>query len=175
MFMDRADFQKRAISIFTERKYCFSNFEESSRDRAKEWKTETAKLGSLCDFVRVTMQGVGSVHLVLFIYGDDLSGEAIIGKCRLISDALAVFKQFALRFCWSKQPVIANVFFIFENSDNAFNFRKSVQDHCKHFGFMNTKWVLPYGVDMSAKSVFGYKGLPAYAFKLAEIEARLFS
>lgn len=173
--MDKQDFQRRAISIFTGLNYHFHNFEAISPHEKEALERETAKLGELCNFIGIKIQGMGSVCLVLFVYSDDLTDEAIIGKCRLIRDGLSPFKKFALRFGWRKLPVMASVFFVFGSSEKAFHFRKSVQDHCKHHEILNTKSVLPFGIDVSAKSVWDYKGLPLHGFKLADIEARLFS
>jgi hypothetical protein len=106
---------------------------------------------------------------------DNLSDEAIIGKSHLIRDRLTPFKKFAMRIGWSKLTVSAKVFFVFSNSEKAFHFRKSVQAHCKHFALFNKIWVLPWGIDLAAKSVWAYQGLPLNWSKPADLEAKLFS
>ena len=146
----------------------FANFTD------EQVKPELVKIGALCDLTGIKLSAA-TVQLVLLVHSDDLTDEAVIGKCQLIKDRLASFKQFAMQIGWRKQPVMASVFFIFNNSEKAFHFRKSVQDHCKHHGFFNTNWVLPFGIDIYAKSVWDYKGLPLHRFKLKDIEAKLFS
>ena len=175
--MDEVELQRRIVSVFDGLKYRISDVEGIYQDdhRGAKWKTEIAELRGLCDYLGASLKGIGEVNLVLFVHADDLTDEAIIGKCHLIKDRLASFKQFALRFCWRKLPVTAKVFFIFRNSEQAFHFRTSVQDHCKQHNFSNTLCVLPFGIDVSAKSIWDYKGLPFHFLKLADIEAALFS
>ena len=203
--MDRTLFEARAISIFHDRKYVFYDELQQGGTLKKmsnshyagllalgalgglgaftinrsnvidsEVKAELVKLGALCDLIGINLSG-GNVSLVLFVHCDDLSDEAIIGKSHLIRDRLTPFKKFAMRIGWSKLTVIAKVFFVFSNSEKAFQFRKSVQAHCKHFSLFNKLWVLPWGVDLAAKSVWAYQGLPLNWLKPAELEAKLFS
>jgi hypothetical protein len=147
------------------------NFSSATND---EVKSELAKLGTLCDLIGVKLF-TGAVKLVLIVHCDDLSDEAVVGKSHLIRDRLNAFKKFAMRVGWSKMPVVANVFFVFGNSEKAFHFRQSVQEHCKQHTLFSKFFVLPWGVDLSAKSVWGYKGLPLLNFKPTDIEAKLFS
>jgi hypothetical protein len=203
--MDKTVFEMRAMSVFHNLKYVFYdeiqqgeiikklsvgnkaailatgalagfgafmfNFASFTDDQVKP---ELVKIGALCDLTGIKLSAA-TVQLVLLVYSDNLTDEALIGKCHLIKDRLASFKQFAMRMGWRKQPVMASVFFVFNNSEKAFRFRKSVQDHCKHHGFFNTNWVLPFGIDVSARSVWDYKGLPLHRFKLTDIETKLFS
>lgn len=138
-----------------------------------EVMTELKKLGGLCDLVGIQFSG-GGVQLVLFIQGDDYADETVIGKCQLIRDQLNSFKKFTMRINWTRMPVFASVFFIFEQSDKAFHFRQSVQEKCKHNALFSKIYVLPWGIDLSAKSVWAHKGLPFPLFKSADLEARLF-
>ena len=203
--MDKTLFETRAISIFNDRKYVFydelqkggtlkqmTNSQYAgllavgalvgfgafmiNRSSAidSEIKAELVKLGTLSDLIGINMSS-GAVWLALFVYGDDLSDEAIIGKCHLIRDRLASFKKFAMSIGWKKMPVSSRVFFVFGNTDKAFHFRKSVQEHCKHFALFNQLWVLPWGIDLAAKSVWAYQGLPINWLKPTDIEAELFS
>jgi hypothetical protein len=105
----------------------------------------------------------------------DLADETLIGKCQLIREGLISFKQFAWKIGWQRYPVFADVFFVFGSSEKAFHFRQSVQEHCKHFGVFKKTHVLPWGIDLSAKSVWAYKGWPPLHFKSADIESKLFS
>ena len=140
-----------------------------------EVKAELVKLASLCDFIGVRVSN-GGVQLVLFVHGDELTGEPIIGKCSLIKDSLNSFKKFTMRFGWVKKPVWANVFFIFGNSEKAFQFRQSVQDKCKHLPFFGKTFLLPWGVDLRAKSVWESQGLkPLQNHKATDLEAKFFS
>jgi hypothetical protein len=139
-----------------------------------EINTDIEKLSKLCDLIGINISS-GTVALVLFVYGDDLRDEAIVGKCQLIRHNLTALKKFALRIGWNKMPVSAKVFFVFSNSEKAFHFRQNVQDHCKHFAFFNKCWVLPWGIDLAGKSVWAYKGLPVNWLKPAEIESKIFS
>lgn len=203
--MDKTLFETRAISIFHDRKYVFYDELQQGGTLKKmtnsqyagllavgalvgygafminrsnaadsEVKAELVKLGELCDLIGINLAG-GSVHLVLFVHSDDLTDEATIGKCHLIRDRLTPFKKFAMRIGWSKLTVSATVFFVFSNSEKAFHFRKSVQEHCKHFALFNKVWVLPWGIDLAAKSVWAYRGLPVNWLKPADIEAKIFS
>jgi hypothetical protein len=174
--MDKNELQKKITGYYTGQKYRFSNVEEIHQD--ENWKRGVATVNNLCDYFGYKTAGIGSVHFVLFIHSDDLADEAAIGKCRLLLDALAIFRKYALRFGWRKQPVTANVFFIFNNSDKAFHFRKSVLDHCRftHNALLSNEWVLPFGIDVSARSVWGQKKLVSFGDnKFNEIEAALFS
>jgi hypothetical protein len=117
----------------------------------------------------------GVVQLVLFVHSDDLADEAIIGKCQLIRNQLNSFKKFSMRIGWTKMPVFASVFCVFDNSEKAFHFRQSVQANCKHYTLLSKFYVLPWGVDLSAKSVWAYKGWPPPHFKSADLEVKLFS
>lgn len=141
----------------------------------EEINTKVAKLATLCDLIGIQIS-TGVVRLVLFVHNNDLADEAVIGKCHLIRDSLTSFKQFSMRIGWAKYPVYADVFFIFTNSEKAFHFRQSVQEHCKHVEFFKKVYVLPWGIDLSAKSIWGYKGLlPLHNYKPADLEAKLFS
>lgn len=174
--MDKIELQKKIICYFTKKKYRFANVEEIHQD--DNWKRGVATLKSICDYFGYKTAGIGSVHLVLFIHSDDLTDETAIGKCRLLLDALALFKKYALRFGWRKLPVTASMFFIFNNSDKAFHFRKSVLDHCRftHNALLSNELVLPFGIDASAKSVWGQKRAISFGdYKFNEIEAALFS
>ncbi len=146
----------------------------SSKFTDDEVKAEITKLGKLCDLVGIRLS-TGWVRLALFVYADDLPYETVIGKCHLIRDRLTSFKQFAMSLGWAKYPVFADVFFIFADSRKAFHFRQSVQEHCKHYEFFKKIGVLPWGVDLAARSVWGYKGLPLSTLKSADIESKLFS
>jgi hypothetical protein len=203
--MDRTLFETRAVSIFHDRKYIFYDELQRGGTLKQmttghyagllaagalvglgafminrsnvvdgEVKAELVKLGELCDLIGINLAG-GSVFLVLFVYGDDLTDEGIIGKCQLIRDRLTPFKKFSMRIGWNKLPVSATVFFVFNNSEKAFHFRNSVQGHCKHFATFNQLWVLPWGIDLTAKSVWAHKGMPATWSKSADLEVKLFS
>jgi hypothetical protein len=203
--MDKTLFETRAISIFHDRKYVFYDELQQGGTLKKmsnshyaglvalgalggigafminrsnvidnEVKAELVKLGALCDLIGINLSG-GNVSLVLFVHSDDLTDESIVGKCHLIRDRLTPFKKFAMRIGWSKLTVSAKVFFVFSNSEKAFHFRKSVQEHCKHFALFNKVWVLPWGIDLAAKSVWAYQGLPLNWSKPADLEAKLFS
>lgn len=170
--MDKAPFEARAISVFHERKYVF--YDELQKGGDSEIKAELLKLRELCDLIGIDSSS-GGVNLVLFVYSDDLTDETIIGKCRLIRDKLSSFKKFSMRIGWNRLPVRATVFSVFTKSERAFHFRQCAQAHCKHFGLFNKLWVLPWGIDLAAKSVWPYRGWPVNWMKPTEIEARLFS
>ena len=176
--MDKLELKNRITNYFFHKlKYFFSPHVENIY-KEDDWKRGVTTLNNICDYFGYKTAGIGSVHLVLFIHGDDLTDEAAIGKCRLLLDALAIFRKFALRFSWRKQPVIASVFFIFNNSDKAFHFRTTVQDHCKFTrnALLSNEIVFPFGIDVSAKSVWGQKTLISIGgYKYNEIEAALFS
>lgn len=203
--MDKAVFETRAISIFHERKYVFYDelqkggtikqmthghfaalvavgalvgFGAFMIDRStatdSEIKKELLKLVDLCDLIGIQAAN-GSVSLLLFVHADDLTDETAIGKCHLIHGKLSPFKKFTMRIGWNKMPVSATVFFVFANSEKAFHFRQSVQERCKQFSLLTRLWVLPWGIDLNAKSVWPYRGLPANWMKPTEIEAKLFS
>jgi len=203
--MDKTLFETRAISIFHSRKYDFYDELQKGGTLKKmttgqyagllalgavaglgafainranvvdsEVKSELVKLGALCDLIGINLSS-GNVNLVLFVYSDGLTDEMIIGKCHLIRDRLKPFKKFTMRIGWNKLPVRATVFFVFDRSEKAFHFRRSVQGHCKHFAFFNKVWVLPWGIDLAAKSVWAYRGLPVNWLKPMDIEVKLFS
>jgi hypothetical protein len=203
--MDKALFETRAISLFNKRKFVFYDELQKGGTLKKmttgqyagliafgalvgfgafmidspsctdgEVKTELVKLAALCDLIGVKIWS--GVSLVLLVQGDELTDEATIGKCHLIRDRLTPFRQFTMRIGWNKMPVSANVFFVFSNSDKAFHFRTSVQEHCKHYSaFYNRLWVLPWGIDLAAKSVWAYQGFPAKWLKATDLETELFS
>jgi len=203
--MEQELFETRAISIFHDREYVFYDelqqgasikrmntahyaglvavgalaglgafrINQSSATDS-EVKSELVKLGALCDLIGIKLT-TAAVNLVLFVYSDELTDEAIVGKCYLIKDRLSFFKKFSMRIGWNKMPVSATTFFVFRNSTKAFHFRQSVQDHCKHFPLFNQLWVLPWGIDLAAKSAWSHKGLPVNWIKPSEIEAKLFS
>jgi hypothetical protein len=140
-------------------------------------KAEMEKLENICDVVGVRLD-TGGALLALFIFGDDLTAEALIGKSVMIRDRLKTFKDFTMRLGWFKRGVIADVFFTFADSEKAFQFRHSVQKNCKHGEFFAKLYVLPWCIDISAKSVSGYSGWPPPGYmsglRRGEIEAKLF-
>ena len=144
----------------------FANFTDN------EVEPELKKLGTYCDLIGIKISTIA--QLVLFIYADELSDEAIVGKSCLIRDRLNSFKKFTMRVSWTKMPVFANVFFIFSASEKSFHFRQQTQSHCKHHAFLGKTYVLPWGIDLSAKSVWPYKGLPTNQFKPSDLEAKFF-
>lgn len=203
--MDIAMFETRIVSIFNDRKYVFfDELQKGGRLKQmsdghfagllavgalvgfgafminrsdctdSEIKSELVKLGALCDLIGINV-ATGSVGLVLFVYSDDLTDEAMVGKCQLIYGRLKPFKKFTMRIGWNKMPVSAKVFFVFSSSEKAFHFRTSVQEHCKRHSLFSKLWVLPWGVDLSAKSVWAYQGLPINWLKPKDIEAKIFS
>ena len=203
--MDKTLFETRAISVFNDLKYVFydelqkgGKLKQMTDSRYagllavgalvgfgafminrsifndNEVKAELEKLGALCDLIGVNVSSA-SVGLVLFLYADDLTDEAAVGKSHLIHDRLAPFKKFTMRIGWNKMPVSAKVFFVFSNSEKAFHFRTTVQEHCKRHSLFSKLWVLPWGVDLSAKSVWAYQGLPVNWLKPKDIEAKIFS
>lgn len=139
-----------------------------------EIKSELVKLGALCDLIGINVTS-GLVCLVLFVHSDDLTDEAAVGKSHLIRDRLNLFKKFTMRVGWTKMPVFANVFFVFTDSQKAFRFRQSIQSNCKHHTFLGKTYVLPWGIDLSARSVWPYAGYPPAQFKPGQIESGLFS
>lgn len=145
----------------------FSNFTDN------EVKPEIKKLGTYCDLIGIKISTIAL--LALFVYADELTDEAIIGKSHLIRDKLNLFKKFTMGVGWSKLPVFANAFFVFSNSEKAFHFRQHIQSNCKHHTFLGATYVLPWGIDLPAKSVWSYKGFPATKFKPSDLEAKLFS
>lgn len=203
--MDKTLFEARAISFFHDKKYIFYDELQQNISLKKmthgqyagllaigalvgfgafminrsnivdsEVKAELVKLGALCDLIGINVSS-GSVGLALFVYSDNLTDEEIIGKCHLIHDRLTPFKKFTMRVGWNKMPVNAKVFFVFSNSEKAFHFRTSVQEHCKHYSVFSRLWVLPWGIDLAAKSVWAYRGLPVNWIKPTDIEAKIFS
>jgi len=135
---------------------------------------EMRKLSNCCDFVGIRLD-TGTVMLALFIYADDMADDAKIGKSVMIKDQMKSFKDFTMKMAWSRMGVFAKVFYVFFDSDKAFHFRQSVQEHCKHSECFKKTYAVPYGIDVPAKSVWAYKGLPLNSLKLADIETGLFS
>ena len=111
---------------------------------------------------------------MLLVLADTLTDETIVGKCQLAKSKLPGFKQFAGNLGWIKNPLLANLFFVFTDSERAFHFRSVVQDQCKHFQ-LSARWVLPWGIDASAKSVWAYSGVPHSPFRAADLEKEIFS
>jgi hypothetical protein len=139
-----------------------------------EVKAEVIKLRRTCDLVGIRLD-TGGVLLALFIYADSLSDEQMIGRSILILDQMKSFREFTMKFGWSKMAVSARVFYVFRDSGKAFHFRQCVQAHCKHGEFFKKIYVRPWGIDLSARSVWAHTGLPDLGLKPADIEARLFS
>jgi hypothetical protein len=76
-----------------------------------------------------------------------------------------------------KRSAIADVFFVFKDSDKALHFRHSVQHRCKQVQLFSKLYALPWSIDLSAKGVWPYSGHPFLAMrslKPAQIEASLF-
>lgn len=144
-----------------------------------EVKSEVEKLNEICDLVSLRLD-TGGALLALFVDADELTDESTIGKSVLIKDRLKNFSKFTLRMGWAKRGIIADAFYIFGNSEKAFHFRHGVQEQCKYGHFIFPKlYSLPWGIDTSAKSIWGYKGWPPPGYmsglKKAEIETKLFS
>jgi hypothetical protein len=139
----------------------------------EEVRTEMSKLKKLVDLAGIRLD-TGAVSLALFVYADNLSDDQMIGRSVMIRDQMKSFKNFSMRLMLSKMGVYASVFHIFEDSSKAFHFRQSVQAGCKHMEMFKKSYVLPWGIDLSAKSVWAYKGLPLLSIKPEEIEAKLF-
>ena len=105
----------------------------------------------------------------------DLAIDQMIAQYKMIKPNVpAVFWESARRDVFDKEIVELNKK-IFEKSDKAFHFRQSVQEKCKHSALFSKIYVLPWGVDLSAKSVWAHKGLPFPLFKSADLEEKLFS
>lgn len=147
---------------------------KSSKFSDDEVKAEIVKLRQLCDLVGIRLD-TGPAILALFIYADDLSDDQMIGRSILILEQMKSFRDFTMKIGWSKMGVSARVFYVFSDSNKAFHFRQSVQEHCKHGEFFKKIYVRPWGVDLSAKSVWAHKGFPDLNLKPADIEAKLFS
>lgn len=146
---------------------------KSSKSSDEEINVEIGKLKKSCDSVGIRLD-TGQTLLSLFIYADDLSHDQMIGRSVLIQDQMKTFKNYSMRMGLSKMGVFAKVFYVFFDSEKAFQFRQAVQAHCKHCEFFKKIYVLPWGIDVSAKSVWGYK-LPFLSFKPKELETKLFS
>lgn len=145
---------------------------KSSKFSDDEVKAEMAKLRKSCDFVGIRLDTGGAI-LALFIYADDLSDDAMIGKSVLIKDQMKSFKDFTMKMAWSKMAVFAKVFYVFFDSGKAFHFRQSVQGHCYQKLFWDKIYVRPWGIDVSARSVWAHQEL-FMAKEKAEIETKLF-
>jgi hypothetical protein len=147
---------------------------KSSKFSDDEVKAEIVKLRKSCDLVGIRLD-TGGVILVLFIYADDLSDDQMIGRSVLILDQMKSFRDFTMKIGWSKMGVSTRLFYVFFDSGKAFHFRQSVQAHCKRGEFFKMIHVRPWGIDLSAKSVWAHEGLPDSGLKPADIEAKLFS
>jgi hypothetical protein len=144
-----------------------------------EVKSEVEKLNRTCDLVSLRLD-TGGALLALFIDADNLNDESVVGKSVLIKNSLQTFSKFTLRMGWAKRGVVADVFYVFSNSEKAFHFRKGIQEQCKYGHLIFPKiYSLPWGIDVSAKSIWAYGGWPPPGYmsglKKAEIEAKLFS
>jgi hypothetical protein len=146
---------------------------KSSKFSDDEVKAEITKLRKSCDLVGIRLY-TGQTQLVLFIYADDLSDDAMIGKSILIRDQMKSFKDFTMKVVWSTMGVSAKVFYVFFDSGKAFHFRQSVQEHCNHKQIWGKIYVQAWGIDISARNVWGNQGLFMTKLK-AEIETKLFS
>lgn len=146
---------------------------KSSKFSDDDVKVEMAKLRKTCDFLGIRID-TGEAILALFIYADDLSDDAMIGRSILIRDQMKAFKDFTMKMAWSKGGAFAKVFYVFFDSAKAFHFRQSVQGHCYQKLFWDKIYVRPWGIDISAKSVWVNQGL-LVAKEKAEIETKLFS
>lgn len=146
---------------------------KSAKYSDDEVKAELAKLRKSCDFVGIRLDTGGAI-LALFIYADDLSDDALIGKSVLIKDQMKSFKDFTMKMAWSKMAVFAKVFYVFFESGKAFHFRQSVQGHCYQKAFWDKIYVRPWGIDVSARSVWANQEL-FMAKEKAEIETKFFS
>jgi hypothetical protein len=139
----------------------------------QEVKIEMEKIRKFCDAVGLRLDTGGAI-LALFVYADDLTDEAIIGKSVLIRDQMKSFNDFTIKMAWSKKGVMGKIFYIFSDSKKAFHFRQNVQQHCKHKQFWSKMHVEPWGIDVSARSVWGNPGLFTTTPR-AEMETKLFS
>jgi len=146
---------------------------KSSKFSDDDVKAEMAKLRKSCDFAGIRID-TGQAILALFIYADNLSDDSMIGKSILIRDQMKAFKDFTMKMAWSKGAAYAKVFYFFFDSSKAFHFRQSGQKHCNHKLFWDTVYVQPWGIDVSAQSVWTKEGLGT-AKRIAEIETKLFS
>lgn len=147
---------------------------KSAKFSDNEVKAEIVKIRQSCDLVGIRLDA-GPASLVLFIFVDDLSDDQMIGRSVLILDQMKSFRDFTMKIGWSRMGVFARVFYVFLDSSKAFHFRQSVQEHCKHGEFFKKIYVRPWGIDLSAKSVWAHKGLPDLSLMPADIEAKLFS
>ena len=137
------------------------------------------KLASVCDLEALRFDQGGIVNLALFVYADSLPDEMLLGKSLTIQDGAKAFRGFNMKYAFQKPPVVADVFYCFEDSGKALHFRHSVQERCKHTSMLipTAAQVLPWCVSISAKSVWPYTGFPYIAvrhLKPAQIEAALF-
>jgi hypothetical protein len=142
----------------------------------EEITSAVAKLRSLSDFAGFRLEPTVAL-LALFVYADALPDETLIGRSVLIRDETRIFKEFTMRIGFLKRSAIADVFFVFKDSDKALRFRHTVQDRCKHTQIFSKLYALPWCIDLSAKSVRPYSGHPFLAtrsLKPAQIEASLF-
>lgn len=137
------------------------------------------KLDSVCDLAAFRFDQGGIVNLALFVYADTLPDEMLLGRSLTIKDGAKAFRGFSMKYAFQKPPVVADVFYCFEDSGKALHFRHSVQERCKHTPMFvpTAAQVLPWCISVSAKSVWPYNGFPPIAIrplKPARIEAALF-
>jgi|ERR1035437_84876 hypothetical protein len=88
--MDKLELQKRIINYYSKQSYVFSDLENIHKD--ENWKRNVSTVNSICDFWGYKTVFAGAIGLAVFIYGDDLTDEAAIGKCRLLLDTLALHR-----------------------------------------------------------------------------------
>jgi len=145
---------------------------------SKQVENEMEKLLAICDMVALRLD-TGAALLALFVDADGLDDEMLVGKSVLIKERLAAFKPFTMRTVLVSRGVYADTFFIFTDSSKAYQFRHRTQQLCKHSEIFGKTYVFPWGIDISAKSVWGYKGWPPVGsvagLKQAKIESDLFS
>ena len=144
---------------------------KSSKFSDDEVKAEMAKLRKLVILLEYDLRLEGQV-LALFIYADDLSDDAMIGKSVLIKDQMKSFKDFTMKMAWSKTAFSRRFFMFFLTpaklfiSDNPS--KDTVTKNCS-----GTKYTFGPGHDVSARSVWAHQEL-FMAKEKAEIETKLF-
>jgi len=137
------------------------------------------KLDSVCDLAALRFDQGGIINLALFVYADALPDEMLLGRSLTIQDGAKAFRGFNMKYAFQKPPVVADVFYCFEDSGKALHFRHSVQERCKHTSMLipTAAQILPWCISVSAKSAWPYNGFPYIAIrplKPERIEAALF-
>jgi len=119
------------------------------------------KMQEYCDLIGIKLSD-GPVLVRLGIDGDDISGEALIGRFAMIHERAYDFRKYApsvMRTIWNdgKLSTVAQVLVTFSAHKRAKEFVQNVANKCKHTATWKKVFTQPWVVDLEDEEITRFR------------------